>query len=156
MEDLKWNFETNPNPRAYGLNIEFIPANDALAAFITNVGLSEKQYPEFIESVIYSTQFANQYSSFMSFNLLDEQDKDQIKEIGGIKEGEVYIRDILMDYECVISEKLFAQIAFDYGSKLLEVRRNYLDDHRLPYNWVSAMEEALKRLKQKYPISKIV
>jgi hypothetical protein len=148
-EDLKWNFESNPNPMAYGLNIEFNPANDALAAFITNVGLSEKQFPEFIESVIHSTQFANQYSSFMSFNLLDEQDKDHIEGIGGIKEGEVYIRDIILDYECVMSEKLFSQVAFDYGSKLLEVRRNHLDDHRLSKNWVYEMEEALARLIEK-------
>jgi hypothetical protein len=125
---------------------------------------SPSRYPDFIESVILSTRFtAGQYSSYSSFNVLDDQDKEELKESGlQIKDGEVVIWQIIPGWVSIVSEERFCRAVYGYGSMLIEICKNhsinrhltneYVNDlnySRLIDKWVNEMKSSLKKLKQK-------
>lgn len=128
QKNIQWEIILNSKDISGGFDIILFPPIDPLRFFLSDVSLD--RFPEFIEAVILSKSFFTQISYFKAYNEMYSDEKEQLDDLGGIKDGEIVVEHHVIG-TAIVPEDIFKLVVYDYGTKLLEVRRNHLDDHRL-------------------------
>lgn len=147
----------------FNLSIEFESDEEVLNTFFQN---NSYYYPELLYSVVNSDGFVTEFSSYIPYAVLDSEDFVNNQ---GFEPDEIKIR--VYFGETILLSSIFNLLLYEYSVHLLEV---YGSDHQLQDvyskwlekqtakeyynreyylkfnpNWALAMEEGIKKLKEK-------
>jgi hypothetical protein len=127
------------------IDIDFEPINHPLSACFTQIKITN--YPKFIECIIKSKNYGEEFVQIMSYDEMDWEDKARAKSVKG---SDLVERDMFLIHDTmgktIIKNRLFDRILYDYGSKILELHK---DNETLPKSWRLLMEKYLEKLKDK-------